>query len=168
MASPDTSPVDTVVTNEFHTKRSFGSTREYLEWLSVVVMEAHTSSDSEHAMMLQQHLAADFEMVNASIHECPLPPSAGLEQHLQQTDQFKKDHPGWKVYATNVNANLTKGSNTAEVWMTMRGCETEDLSFNRESVSILHWRRRSSDGVWTCYRHTGIRGPGDTLAVTGI
>ncbi|KAF2206757.1 hypothetical protein CERZMDRAFT_89063 [Cercospora zeae-maydis SCOH1-5] len=148
-------------------KKNFSSTSEYLEWLSVAVMEAHTTNNGIDPILFQ-HIASDFEMVNASVHECPLPPAGNLAEHLQQMVQFRKDNPGWKVHATNVSVSLVKGSNSAEVWLTMRGCDADDISFNRESVSILHWRRRSTDGVWVCYRHTGIRGPGDSLAATGV
>ncbi|GIZ49044.1 hypothetical protein CKM354_001208400 [Cercospora kikuchii] len=149
------------------TNKKFSSTSDYLEWLSIAVMEAHTTSHGFDPILFQ-HVASDFEMVNASVHECPLPPAANLAEHLQQIVQFRKDNPGWKVNATNVSVSLLKGSNSAEVWLTMRGCDADDITFNRESVSILHWRRRSNDGVWVCYRHTGIRGPGDSLAATGV
>ncbi|KAI5363663.1 hypothetical protein Slin15195_G093160 [Septoria linicola] len=161
------SPNDSVIGPNETTKKPFKSVEACLEWLSITIMEAHTSNDGGDAILLQ-HVASDFEMVNASVHECPLPPAANLEEHLQQTEQFKRENPGWKVHATNVSVCLNKGSSSAEVWLTMRGCDTDDVSFNRESVSILHWRRRTSDGVWVCYRHVGMRGPGDTLAATGI
>lgn len=145
--------------------KSFNSTAAYLEWLSIQIMEGHTSNNKTSESYLRQHLAPDFEMVNETVHECPLLPATNLEDHLLQTKRFKAEHPYWKVECTNVTAKFTKGSNNAEVWVTMRGCDTGgDLMFNRESVSWLHWRKSVSNGVWLCYRHSGMRGGGDQLA----
>ena len=141
------------------TDKSFPSTAAYLEFLSTKVMESHSLQDMS---ILRDYLAPDFEMVDETIHNCPVPPSNNLEDHLRNTEIFKREHPEWKVYVCNVNCNMVKGANTAEVWMTLRGCDDPGVSmFNRESVSVLHWRRRREDGVWVCYRHRGIRGGGD-------
>ncbi|WPV35215.1 hypothetical protein CLAFUW7_08894 [Fulvia fulva] len=141
------------------TDKSFSSTAAYLEYLSTTVMESHALTDMS---ILRDYLAPDFEMVDETIHNCPVPPSSNLEDHLRNTAIFKKQNPGWRVFICNVNRSMVKGANTAEVWMTCRGCDNPDDSmFNRESVSVLHWRRRREDGGWVCYRHSGIRGGGD-------
>ena len=83
-----------------------------------------------------------------------------FEQAL--TSLRRKLFPGWKINTWDITANLTKGSSTAEVWVSVRGNDDQERPvFNRESVSILYWRKRRADGRWICYQHSAIRGSGD-------
>ena len=141
-----------------HHPKTIDPTAAYLEQLSALVMERHTTGDDSPLRAL---LSEDFEMVNDTIHECPLPSAANLEEHLENVEALKRASPDWKVYVTNLTANMDK-SDHAVVWLTARGCDSaHDPMFNRESVSILNWRKRKGDGVWVCYRHRSIRGGGD-------
>ena len=55
-----------------------------------------------------------------------------------------RQNPGWKVMVCNVTAVLTKGSDSAEFWLTVKGNNNpHNCHLNRESVSILYWRKRS-------------------------
>lgn len=144
-------------------------------------MEALTSSSEA---VILEHLSPDFEMVrhhdllrtrgNIAVTKtqvtacedlpvsCPVNPSDGLEQHLKNTALFKQRFPKWTVEVSHARCTMTKGSNTAEVWLSCRGLHTpESQMFNRETVHVLYWRRSKSQGNWCCYRHQGIGGGGD-------
>lgn len=93
---------------------------------------------------------------------CPAQSATGLEQHLQNTALFRKQFPKWTVQVANARCNMTKGSSTAEVWLSCHGVHTPGSQmFNRETVHVLYWRRSKTQGNWTCYRHQGLGGGGD-------
>ena len=140
-------------------QHTFKSTTEYIEYLSSAMMEAHNTLDEA---FLRRHLTSDFVMVNDTIHECPLPACSDLETHLDNVKDWKRNHPDFHIRVISISADLVKGSDHASSWVTIRGSKSpRSPTLNRESISLLYWRKRRSDGVWVCYRHNGMRGGGD-------
>lgn len=151
---------------------STAATAAHLEILSTNIMEAHghICQPSSRAL-LHQHCSPDFEMAFTNPHEGPLPYASSLESHISNIFAFKREHPDMCIIVENSTATVQ--GEFATVWLTIRGCSirkkgkagvvdaANEQLYNRESIAILYWRRRESDGEWICYRHEGIRGGGD-------
>ena len=58
-----------------------GSTKALLEQLSILVTEAHGSLYD--LAIIREHYSDDFEAANETIHECPMPGTRNLEEHLR-------------------------------------------------------------------------------------
>ncbi|CZT14243.1 uncharacterized protein RCC_00218 [Ramularia collo-cygni] len=138
------------------------STAAYLEHISTAIIEALTSCDDA---VILNHLSPDFEMITACEElpvSCPTKSAASLEQHLQNMAWFRKQFPKWTLEVSNARCNMTKGSSTAEVWLSCQGLRTpESQMFNRETVHVVYWRRSKTQGNWVCYRHQALGGGGN-------
>lgn len=141
-------------------------TAAYLEWLASQLMEAHNSLPHPDAVaFLHAHCDPHVTMLNASAHECPLPPSESVDHLIANFLELKRERPGFEVVTENATAQVDEMRERAVVWVTTRGSRmNEDRVFNRESVSLLHFYKREADGVWVWYKHVSIRGGGDFFA----
>lgn len=140
------------------------TTESFLETLSAAFMEAHSLDSPMAYDLIQTHAASDFEMANGSLHECAFPHSASLTDHIAGVEAMRRQNPEWRIAAYNYTARLDPGNRHAIVWFTSKGTGgPTGRSTNRESVSMLFWRKRKSDGAWEAYKHMCLRGPGNTF-----
>jgi hypothetical protein len=149
-----TSPSDAVKAN---------ITARYLEELSVTLMLAHNRiTEPIEQQLLRAHMDPSFVMLDTSIHDCPIPSTSSLEDHMQNMVHFYKTHPSFEIKVENVTAQVDKDGDHAIIWMTEPGVSSqEERTFNRESVSRLYFRKRERDGKWIWYKHMSVRGSGD-------
>lgn len=140
------------------------TTESFLEILSAAFMESHTVEDPLSYDILRYHIAPDFSMVSMTLHECSVPSAESLEEHLANVRALKRVNPAWVVGGYNFTARMEENEKHVIVWFTSRGVGgPSGWSTNRESVSRLYWRKRRTDGVWECYKHACIRGPGNII-----
>lgn len=139
------------------------STSEHLAQISGAIIEAHMASDfavpgSAAWQLIHAYLDEDFVMVNAAVHECPIPSARSLAEHTKNVKAFKRQNPHWSIQCYNPTAMIQRGSEHGAVLLTVResGCEGKTV-FSRDSVSMMHWKR-NSNGAWICYRHSALRG----------
>ena len=62
------------------------TTAAHLEDLTRRLLVAHTSGNVDS---LTDLLSTDFEMIDNSLHNCPVPQSRNREQHIKQVLAFK-------------------------------------------------------------------------------
>ncbi|KAF2167584.1 hypothetical protein M409DRAFT_54176 [Zasmidium cellare ATCC 36951] len=147
--------------------QDFKETKTLLEQLTREIMEAHSSPDPNAYDIIRRWCTADFMMENSSLHECVVPFADNLETHLQNVDVLKVKNPGLRLNVSNVAAILDDYTREITVWYTSgaSGGPDSEWNSNRESVGVLHWRRRTSEDntatCWECYRHSCIRGGAD-------
>lgn len=140
------------------------TTESFLEALSAAFMEAHSLDSPMAYDLIRTHAASDFEMANASLHECAFPHTATLTDHIASVEAMRRENPEWRIAAYNYTAQVDPGSRHAIVWFTSKGTGgPTGRSTNRESVSMLFWRKRKPDGAWEAYKHMCLRGPGNTF-----
>jgi hypothetical protein len=139
------------------------ATKNYLEDLSVALMLAHNRVNEPAGQeLMKAHMDPSFIMLDTSVHECPIPSTENLDNHLSNMEQFYTTHPSFEIKVENVTAQVDRDGTHAIVWLTEPGVSSqEEMSFNRESVSRMYFRRREKDGRWVWYKHTALRGSGD-------
>lgn len=76
-----------------------------------------------------------------------------LEEHINFHKWMHKRNPGYVYEVETVSADVDEGKGLASVWATLR-VTGHPLRIQRESVTILWWRRRQ--GLWRCYKQFGV------------
>lgn len=76
-----------------------------------------------------------------------------LEEHIAFHKWMHKMNPGYVYEVETVSADVDDEKGLASVWATLK-VTGHPLKIQRESVTILWWRRRQ--GQWLCYKQFGV------------
>lgn len=137
--------------------------KSFLELTSAQLVASWTdSSDRDHEIMYK-YLAPSFSFDFFPDVEFPWPRTRTLKDFIAHLENVQSVNPAWRMRAYNFSTVLDTGLDNAVVWWTSGpsgnpGNESGDWSTNRESVSKLKWRKRSTDGGWECFGIVTIRG----------
>jgi hypothetical protein len=135
----------------------------YLEDASTRIVASHNTIASPSTQAYLHGIAApDFQMIDDSIHECPLPASTGISQLISDLVALRTAYPDFFITVESACAEI-KGR-FAVVWVTTKSHAEASgnplAALNREAVCVLSFRRRSMASNWVWYKHQSIRGGG--------
>lgn len=126
-----------------------GQTAETLEQLTTSFFEIFCNQDFSNPLL--EYASPKFQAYfgwNES-------ETRNLEEHIAFHKLMAQKNPGWVYEVLAVSADVDEEKGVASVWATLR-VTGHPVKIQRESVTILWWRRRR--GVWRAYKQFGIRG----------
>lgn len=145
-------------------KKEAESLKAFLEFTSAQIVTSWTDSSDRDHEIVYKYLSEDFKFDFYPDVEFPWPRTNTLEDFIALMENVQKANPSWRMEAYNFSTELDSGLDNAVVWWTSGpsgdpGNDADDWrATNRESVSKLRWRKRSSDGGWECFGCLTIRG----------
>jgi hypothetical protein len=137
------------------------TTAAYLEEVATKILEAHnTFDDPDSIQFIRDHTSEGLEILQGTTaHEGPVSPCESLDEYISNMRALKEVYPAFHVFVGTVSAQVGKDGTHAVVWaMTAGSRMRDDKGFNRESVSLMYFKRRTRDGVWLWYKHNSLRG----------
>lgn len=88
------------------------------------------------------------------------PYACGRKTYIANYRAFVEANPAYWIEPICTVADVRDDNSTAVVWMLLR-VSGHPRGVQRESVTVVHWRRRR--GKWQAYKQTGIRGAGGCM-----
>ena len=132
-------------------KRNSAPVIEQLESLSAALLNLINSREYESPLL--NHLSAAFitefdgERVGST-----------RDEHIREMKAAVEQNPNLRTHIMNMSSSVNENKGFATVWATQRVTNYPDDVFERESIKMLIWERRS--GQWICLKHVGLRGSG--------
>lgn len=89
-----------------------------------------------------------------------VPHIVGRDNYIASYRRFTEEHPAYRIEAISTVADVHENHSNAVVWMVLK-VEGHPKDVQRESVTVMYWRRRA--GKWQVYKQNGMRGAGAYL-----
>ena len=99
-----------------------------------------------------QRLVPDF---NAFVEHAERPYIRSREGYVLAFKAIVEASPDYRHEVIFASADVNDRSGVAVVWMKLK-IFGHPVNIQRECVAIFYWRR--VQGVWACYKQTGLRG----------
>jgi hypothetical protein len=134
-------------------QRNKSPTAQLLEDLTCRVVQHVAAHDFAHPDF-DESMSDDYTAY-LEYQETPL--ARGRQAYLDNYRAFTAANPYYTIQPISVVADVHENNCTASVWMLLK-VEGHPRDVQRESVTIVYWRRRA--GQWQAYKQTGMRGVG--------
>lgn len=132
-------------------RRPQSPTTTMLEQLSRTIIEAFCAQNWTHPLL--KHAVPNFHAYIDSMEVR----TRSLEQHVEFHKWMHHMNPGYVYDVLHVSADVDEEKGMATTWATLK-VTGHPLRIQRESITILFWRRRR--GQWQTYKQYGMRGVG--------
>ena len=145
------SPPDSSVSEETPKKEPKEPTGEYLERLSISLLEVNLNQkDNDHPLVMK-HMSPTFR----GKHDA-LPKVDNRDDHQENLKKHLETQPDFHVDILNHSSEVddSRGRATVYLWYEITGLSH---GLEREAVAVLSWERRQ--GTWMVIKHQGMRGP---------